>query len=83
MFIMRVCYMFQARKDLYSLEHTVKEIEKERKLLENSLYQQNIKNTSLQDEISDLKRQNVNVEDKYKSELESEKEKVIFFCCFL
>ncbi|XP_028410974.1 ninein-like protein isoform X2 [Dendronephthya gigantea] len=66
----------QARKDLYSLERTVEEIEKERKSLENSLYQQNIKNTSLQDEISDLRRRNVNVENRYKSELDAEREKV-------
>ena len=69
-------FFFQARKDLYSLERTVEEMEKERKLLENSLYQQNIKNTSLQDEIIDMKRRNVNVENRYRSELEAEKEKV-------
>ena len=61
---------------MYSLERTVEEMEKERKLLENSLYQQNIKNTSLQDEIIDMKRRNVNVENRYRSELEAEKEKV-------
>lgn len=51
-------------------------MEKERKLLENSLYQQNIKNTSLQDEISDLKRRHMNAENRFKKELEAEKEKV-------
>ena len=51
-------------------------MEKERKSLESSLYQQNVKNTSLQDEITDLKRRNINVENRYKSELEAEKEKV-------
>jgi septal ring factor EnvC (AmiA/AmiB activator) len=66
----------QARKDLYSLERTVDEMEKEKKKLENSLCQQNIKNTSLQDEISDMQRRNVNVENRYRSELEAEKEKV-------
>lgn len=69
-------YFSQARKDLHSLERTVDEMEKERRSLENSLYQQNIKNTSLQDEVNDLKRRNVNMENRYKSELEAEKEKV-------
>jgi predicted RNase H-like nuclease (RuvC/YqgF family) len=58
------------------LENTVEEMEKERKLLENSLHQQNRKNTSLQDEITTLKRRNTNVENRYKSELDAEKEKV-------
>jgi predicted nucleic acid-binding Zn-ribbon protein len=71
----------QTRKDLYSLERTVEEMEKERKLLENSLCQQNIKNTSLQDEITDLKRRNVNVENRFKSELEAGKQKVILDLC--
>jgi predicted nucleic acid-binding Zn-ribbon protein len=71
----------QTRKDLYSLERTVEEMEKERKLLENSLCQQNIKNTSLQDEITDLKRRNVNVENRFKSELEAQKQKVILDFC--
>ena len=72
----------QTRKDLYSLERTVEEMEKERKLLENSLCQQNIKNTSLQDEITDLKRRNVNVENRFKSELEAGKQKVILDLCW-
>ena len=54
----------------------MEEIEKERKSLEHSLYQQNIKNTSLQDEISDLKRRHSNNENRFKKELEAEKEKV-------
>ena len=54
----------------------MEEMEKERKLLENSLHQQNRKNTSLQDEITTLKRRNTNVENRYKSELDAEKEKV-------
>lgn len=70
------CVHFQARNDLYSLERTVEDMEKERKLLENSLHQQNIKNTSLQDEISAVKRRCVNNENRYKNELEAEKEKV-------
>ena len=60
------------------MERTVEEIEKERKSLENSLYQQNIKNTNLQDEISDLKRRSVNVENRHKNELEAEREKVCY-----
>jgi hypothetical protein len=71
----------QTRKDLYLLERTLEEMEKERKLLENSLCQQNIKNTSLQDEITDLKRRNVNVENRFESELEAEKQKVIVDLC--
>ena len=72
----------QTRKDLYLLERTLEEMEKERKLLENSLCQQNIKNTSLQDEITDLKRRNVNVENRFESELEAEKQKVIVDLCW-
>lgn len=66
----------KARKELCSLERTVEDMEKERKVLESSLYQQNIKNTSLQDEISDLKRRQMNVENRYKNELDAEKERV-------
>ena len=78
LYIKRNPFFSQARKDLHSLERTVDEMERERRSLENSLCQQNIKNTSLQDEINDLKRRNVNVENRYKSELEAEKEKVNF-----
>lgn len=51
-------------------------MEKEKQLLENSLYQQNIKNTSFQDEIADLKRRHMNAENRFKKELDLEKEKV-------
>ena len=48
-------------------------MEKEKKSLENSLYQLNIKNTNLQDEILDLRRRNAND----KKELKEQKEQVL------
>ena len=68
--------VLQARKELCALEKTVQDMEKEKQLLENSLYQQNIKNTSFQDEIADLKRRHMNADNRFKKELDLEKEKV-------
>lgn len=51
----------------------MEEMEKEKKSLENSLYQLNIKNTNLQDEILDLRRRNAND----KKELKEQKEQVL------
>ena len=66
----------QAKDDLSAVEQRLRNIDREKENLQKLVREGNKKNQDLRDEISELREKLLNIENRHKRELESERQKV-------